>query len=92
MGTKQKVIIELFKKCYMKKDFVFDNMLVKQICKKYGFGNPFDATKLDDTSKFPKILLDEDYFILHLGEGKHKFVKGIIIGFHSFEEITRKIY
>lgn len=87
MGTKQEVIAELFKRCQKKKDFVFDNVLVKQVCKEYGFGNPFDATKLDDTSKFPQILLDEDYFILHIGRGRHKFVKGISNGFHSFEEI-----
>ncbi|HJH27063.1 MAG TPA: hypothetical protein C5S37_09925 [Methanophagales archaeon] len=88
MGTKQEVIAELFKRCQKKKDFVFDNVLVKQVCKEYGFGNPFDATKLDDTSKFPQILLDEDYFILHLGRGRHKFVKGINNGFHSFEDIN----
>lgn len=89
MGTKQEVIAELFKRCQRKKTFVFDNTLVKQICKEYGFGNPFDATKLDDTSKFPQILLDGDYFILHLGKGRHKFVRGINNGFHCFEEIDK---
>jgi len=88
MGTKQEVITALFKRCKRHKDFVFDNVVVKQVCKEYGFGNPFDATKLDDTSKFPQILLDEDYFILHLGGGRHKFVKGINNGFHSFEEVN----
>ena len=87
MGNKQDVITELYKRCKKKKDFIFDNTLVKQVCKKYGFGNPFDVTKLDNTSKFPKILLREDYFILHLGRGRHKFVKGISNGYHSFEEI-----
>ncbi len=87
MGRKQDAITEIFKICKQKGNFVFDNMLVKQVCKEYGFGNPFDATKLDDTSKFPQILFDEDYFILHLGMGRHKFVKGIKNGFHSFEEI-----
>lgn len=87
MGTKQELITELFKICQKKKDFVFDNTQVKKLCKKYGFGNPFDVTKLDDTSKFPRILLDEDYFILHLGKGRHKFVKGINTGFHTFEEV-----
>lgn len=88
MGTKQEVIAALFKRCKKQKDFVFDNVVVKQVCKEYGFGNPFDATKLDDTSKSPQILLDEDYFILHLGGGRHKFVKGINNGFHSFEDIN----
>ncbi|MEA3475024.1 MAG: hypothetical protein U9R23_01045 [Candidatus Cloacimonadota bacterium] len=89
MGRKQDVIIEIFKICKLKSNFVFDNGLVKQVCKKYGFGNPFDVTKLDDTSKFPRILLDEDYFILHLGKGRHKFIKGIKNGFHLFEAISK---
>ena len=90
MGVKQEVIAELFRRCKKKGNLTFDNILVKQICKKYSFANPFDATKLDDTSKFPQILLDEDYFILHLGKGRHKFVKGISRGFHSFENIKKK--
>ena len=87
MGTKQDVITEIFELCRDKGDFVFSNTLVKELCKKHGFGNPFDVTKLDDTSRFPEILLGEDYFILHLGEGRHKFVKGIHNGFHVFEKI-----
>jgi len=93
MGTKQDVITEIFKLCRDRGNFVFDNTLVKQVCKEYGFGNPFDATKLDDTARFPQILLDEDYFILHLGKGRHKFVKGISNGFHVFEKIdSNKIF
>ena len=73
-----------------KNDFVFDNTLVKKFSKKHGFENPFDATKLDNTSKFPDILLKNGYFIVHLGGGKHKFVKGIKNGFHIFEKIDKK--
>ena len=90
MGIKQDVIEEVFKTCKRNKDFIFTNSLVKDICKKHGFANPFDATKLDDTSKFPRILLAENYFIIHLGKGRHKFVKGIKRGFHSFENIRKK--
>lgn len=90
MGTKKDVITEIFKLCKKRKDFVFNNTLVKKVCKKHGFGNPFDVTKLDDTSRFPQILIDENYFILHLGEGKHKFVEGIKKGFHTFEKIDKK--
>jgi len=87
MGKKQTVIEDIFRICRKRDNFVFDNSLVKEVCRKHAFGNPFDATKLDDTSKFPEILLDEDYFILHLGKGYHQFVKGIDIGFHKFEKI-----
>lgn len=90
MGTKQDVITEIFKICKKKNDFVFDNILVKKFSKKHGFGNPFDVTKLDNTSKFPETLLKNDYFIVHLGGGKHKFVKGIKHGFHVFEKIDKK--
>ncbi len=62
--------------------------MVKDYCRKHGFGNPFDVTKLDNTSKFPSILIENDYFLLHLGQGKHQFVKGIKNGFHHFEIIT----
>lgn len=89
MGTKQNVITEVYRICKRQQNFIFDNELVKRVCKKYKFGNPFDATKLDDTSKFPQVLINDDYFILHLGEGKHKFVKGISSGFHIFEKIGK---
>ncbi len=90
MGKKQEVITEIFKICQAKNDYIFDNNLVKDIAKKKGFKNPFDATKLDNTSIFPEILLKNDYFILHLGEGRHKFIKGIDKGFHKFEPIQEK--
>ena len=92
MGNKQKVISEIFKMCQKSNNYVFDNNLVKSVCKKFNFGNPFDVTKIDDTTKFPKILLNEDYFIIHLGKRKHKFVKGIVNGFHDFEEVNENIY
>ncbi|MBI5599733.1 MAG: hypothetical protein HY890_08380 [Deltaproteobacteria bacterium] len=90
MGIKQDVLSEIFDTCKRKKNLVFDNALVKEISKKHSFGNPFDVTKLDDTSRFPQVLLDEDYFVLHLGGGRHKFVNGIKKGFHAFEEIGAK--
>ena len=89
MGKKQEVIKEIFKVCKEKKNFEFDNELVGSVSKKIGFGNLFDATKLDNTDKFPAILKENDYFIIHLGGGKHKFIKGIDKGFHQFENIDQ---
>ena len=34
MGTKQDVITEIFGLCRDRKNFTFDNTLVKQVCKK----------------------------------------------------------
>jgi hypothetical protein len=84
---KKDVIADLFKHCRKTQNFTFDNELVKEFCSKHGFKNPFDVTKLDNTSNFPEILSENDYFILHLGRGKHRFVKGISNGFHRFEKI-----
>ncbi len=87
MNKKQKVLTEIYKICSKKNDFVFDNELVKKISKKYRFGNPFDATKIDSTERLPKIMLDKNVFIVHTGKGKHKFVKGINNAYHIFEKI-----
>jgi len=87
MNQKHKVITELFEICQANGNWLFNNDLVKEISLKHKFGNPFDVTKLDDTSKFPPILLENDYFVLHLGEGQHRFVKGINNSFHAFEPI-----
>jgi hypothetical protein len=56
-NKKQKVITEIFKVCKEKNNFVFYNDLVKKVSKKYKFGNPFDATKLDNLDRFPSILI-----------------------------------
>jgi len=89
-SRKQKVIAELFEICKSKNDFVFHNDLVKIVCKKHKFGNPFDVTKVDNSNILPDILKDEDYFIIHLGKGMHKFIKGVGEGYHKFEKIKEK--
>jgi hypothetical protein len=91
MGKKQDVITEIYEICRRKNELIFHNSLVKDVSKKYGFGNPFDVTKLDDTDKFPDTLLKNDYFIIHKGKGYHKFIKGISKGFHKFEQIENII-
>lgn len=88
MNKKKQVITEIFKICKAKKNYIFHNDLVKSISEKIGFGNPFDATKLDNTERFPQILSENNYFIIHLGSGYHKFVKGINNSFHNFEIIS----
>lgn len=90
-SKKDQVIEELFKICKRKNNFVFHNDLVKDISRKIGFGNPFDATKLDNKTKLPNILLKNDFAIIHLGSGKHKFIKGIKKVFHDFEPIQKSI-
>ncbi len=88
---KSQVIAALFEYCNKNNNFEFDNNLVKDISKKVGFGNPFDVTKLDNIKKLPEILIKNDYAIIHLGNGKHKFIKGINNVYHSFEPIQKNI-
>jgi len=90
-NKKHQVIEKLFKICRQQNDFTFHNNLVKDVCKEVGFGNPFDVTKLDNKAKLPDILINSDYAIIHIGSGKHKFIKGINKVFHNFEPIQQKI-
>lgn len=88
MGTKQDVIRAIFDVCKQKGEFVFHNDFVKAICKEIGFGNPFDATKIDNSSLLPQNVRDENYFIAHLGVGYHAFFKGVELGYHHLETIS----
>ncbi|RME15427.1 MAG: hypothetical protein D6799_06030, partial [Bacteroidetes bacterium] len=88
-GKKQRVIEELFKWCKKKNQFIFTNDLVKDVSKKIGFGNPFDATKIDAIEKLPELLIKENYALIHLGSGKHMFIKGLENVYHRFEDIPR---
>ncbi|MCL2038993.1 MAG: hypothetical protein FWG85_01020 [Bacteroidetes bacterium] len=90
-SKKNQVIEQLFKLCKQKNDFVFHNDIVKDIARKVGLGNPFDATKLDNKTKLPDILLENDYAIIHLGSGFHKFIKGVNKVYHDFEPIKEQI-
>jgi len=90
-NKKKEVLERIFKICKEKNNFIFDNDLVKTISKKVGFQNHFDVTKLDSKSKLPKILMKNDYALIHLGSGRHKFIKGIEKVYHNFEPIKSKI-
>ena len=87
-NKKQQAITKIFQYLSGKgrEPFEFDNNLVKEITGVH-FSNQFDTTKFDATEKLPQILKDNDYFIVHLGGGKHRFVRGIREGYHSFELI-----
>lgn len=88
--TKKDIIKEIFLICKEKNDFIFDNKLVKEILRKFRLNtNPYDITKLDNIEKFPEILKKEDYCIIHLGGGKHQFIKGINNIYHKFEKINK---
>ena len=92
MRSKKSIVIEeILKICEKKNNLEFHNNLVKDVCKKVGFGNPFDVTKIDNISKLPDILIKNDYAIIHVGSGRHKFIKGIDKVFHRFELVQETI-
>ena len=73
--------------CQLRRDFRFHNDDVKAACNKIGFSNPYDVTKLDRSSLLPPAIVEDDTFVVHLGEGWHQFVKGIAVGYHEFEQV-----
>lgn len=86
-NKKHKVLEALWKYCDKIGEYEFHNDLVKDFSKKFGFGNPFDATKLDNKDKLPDSFKNNDIAVIHLGNGWHKFVKGIDKIYHRFEPI-----
>ena len=81
------VIAKLYDMCKSRGNFVFTNDDVRRVCGEVGFGNPFDATKIDSSAGLPDELIADDAFIVHMGSGSHRFVFGIESGYHRFEPI-----
>jgi hypothetical protein len=92
-SKKRLVIANIFNSLYPKNPeqnvYIFDNNMVKRESLKVGFSNQFDAVKYDSKDLLPPILREKDYFIIHLGKGKHAFVKGE--GYHTFEPIKKTV-
>ena len=65
----------------------FTNKELKTVTQDTQFMNQFDATKFDSSDLLPEKLKENGFFIVHLGKGKHAFVKGQ--GCHKFEKITK---
>ena len=87
MSKKQMVIAEMYAQCKSRGDLAFNNGELRAICSRIGFSNVYDATKIDNSSLLPQVLVDDDLFVVHMGEGNHRFVSDISLGYHSFEEI-----
>lgn len=91
MSKKHEVIEQLYTICRARNYFIFHNDEVKKVCTNIGFGNPFDATKIDSKQKLPPLLIKNDMAIIHLGSGRHQFVSGIDNFYHTFEPIEKVI-
>ncbi len=86
-SKKKLILTDLFEICKKRNNFTFNNEEVREMSKIHNFANHCDATKIDKITLLPDIMRNEDYCLVHLGRGNHKFVKGINIFFHNFETI-----
>ena len=85
VSKKQKVLSNLYKKCKSTGNLTFDTNMIKQECDRLNFKNQFDITKIDRINLLPDILITDNVFVLHLGQGKHQFIPDIEIAYHKFE-------
>ena len=86
-GKKKQILAGLFEMCRARGDMVFTSEELREIAARHNFSNPHDAVKLDNLSKLPKVMLESDHCLIHLGKGRHQFVRGVMAGFHRFERI-----
>ncbi len=86
-SLKKTILSELFAYCDKHRKYTFDNDLVKKLCRKHNFKNPFDVTKVDNLSILPEDIKNKGYCIIHIGQGEHRFVQAVNDCFHDFEDI-----
>ena len=92
MNNKKHIVLErILEDCDKSGNYLFHNNLVKKISSEVEFGNPFDATKIDDMNKLPQVYKDKDLAIIHIGNGNHKIINGINTLYHMFEPIQNEI-
>jgi hypothetical protein len=87
-SKKQQVLERLFHQCNRKQSFEFSNSDVKQVAAAVGFGNPFDATKVDSREVLPASIRQHGYCIAHIGKGMHRFIPELQNWYHDFESIA----
>ncbi len=88
LSKKQEVLSILFEMCKSRGSWTFTNEEVKRVAHKVGFGNPFDATKVDTQSVLPVNVRNAGYCVAHLGKGTHCFIPELKHWYHTFETIS----
>lgn len=91
-GKKQEALSRLFAEVQRRcgsGPLIFDNKLAKEVTGGT-FSNQYDVTKIDTSAKLPPELRKADYFVIHLGGGRHQFARGIDAGYHRLEPIPAK--
>jgi len=91
VSKKNQVLLRLLEWCQANGTNTFHNDLVKVISREVGFGNPFDATKLDNEALLPDELRRLNLAVIHLGKGNHAFVEGTQAVYHAFEPVVNVV-
>ena len=69
-NTKKDTLNELYTTFGMNE---FNTDDVKVISKRYNFKNHFDVAKLDSKDQLSSLMIENDVFLLKVGNGKYKF-------------------
>ena len=69
MGKKKDILDALLADCLESGDMVFDNKKVRELGEERDFTNQFDVTKLDNKKAISPLMIERDYFLVHLGKG-----------------------
>lgn len=88
LSRKQLVLESLFQLCQQRNNMEFTNDDVRRIATQVGFGNPFDATKVDTREILPDSVRQQGYCLAHIGRGRHVFVPELKHWYHDFESIA----
>jgi len=91
MATKKEIIEYIFKECEKNGNYVFNNNYVKNVLQKLNSStNPYDITKLDSKDKYPEYVKNKNFALIHLGSGKHKFIKVLDKLYPKFDTIKKE--
>lgn len=87
LSRKQQVLETLFQECQQRGNMEFTNEDVRRVALRVGFGNPFDATKVDTREILPDSIRQQGYCLAHIGRGRHVFIPELPHWYHDFETI-----
>jgi len=90
-SKKKRLLVRLYSECVRRGALEFGKEEVREAARAVGFGNPFDATKVDHSDLLPDELRRDDIALVRLGKGRFTFVRGIRRVYHALEPVQEKI-
>ena len=86
-SNKKLLLSTLFAECRARGSYAFGKDEVRTIAQRLGFGNPFDATKIDHSDLLPDDVREAGYGVLRLGKGNFEFITPLHNLFHPMEKV-----